>query len=828
MISSRDLIREDVLKALVEESKEGGAVFLVEGESGVGKTHLAQGLRREIPAARFLEARAAPTSCPAFLPLREALRPSLEGLFSEQLRNVGEEVARELPVSKQLLGPLLRARDLARLGIGSLPGNMPHETWIFFALERRLETLGKSRRLLLVCDDLQWFDDSSLTFLGHLARSRLDRLRVVLLWLYRTDGPCEPRLARLREAVAQAPDGRGTRFVLGRLSLAEMEPMLSRLVGVSAPRVLGERVAQWLHRTSQGLPQLLVEGVHWLKERGSLQAAPEGWSLRDLPAELPALPALTRRIEERFRAACGGDRAAVDLVELAAVAGPWFEVDLLAAAAGVAEGDALAILRRIARETEGALREQVAAPGKVFEFDHERTRQSLLAALPTHRRERWHRELARWLERCEPPRLEEIAHHFAEVADWPAAARHGRLAAERAFAQGALSHAESSIERWRGFLALWPEAPPEEEVASLELLGRTLNRAGRFRDAVDRLEPWIEAGRPVSPELWRQLGIASANLPGRALREAAIDHLRRALDFLSPEREPHRVGRLWADLVLAYDGVGRYPASQAAYRRALALARETEDYPLQASLYRIACIFFQPAKACEQIARGLELAGRKGLELERAFCLNNLGTALLRQERLIEARRSWQESRTLLAALGGYGAGVPGNNLALADLLAGDLEAAGRGFDRALEETVDSSDRLFIEANRAVVDALSGGWERAVAALQQAVELADLSRDAFYSDCLRHNLARALLEQGQPAEALAVAKICSHRSTSDEELIAARRARLVAESLERLGRRPPPELLAEAAVLERTRKPQAWLYRQPWAFCDIEFWGEAA
>lgn len=494
----------------------------------------------------------------------------------------------------------------------------------------------------------------------------------------------------------------------------------------------------------------------------------------------------------------------------------------------MAQADALAILRRIARETDGALREQAAAPGKAFELDHERTRQGLLEALPAHRRERRHRELARWLERGEPPRLEEAAHHQAEVADWPAAARCSRLAAERAYTQGALLHAESSIERWRGFLARWPERPPEEEAAALELLGRTLNRAGRFRDAVARLKPWVESGRPVSAELWRQLGIASSNLPERELREAAIDHFQLAKDLLSSEREPQRVGRLWADLAFAYDGAGRYPASQAAYRQALTLARQARDLPLEASLYRIACIFFQPGKAVSYIAEGLELAKREGLELEWAFCLNNLGTALLHQGRLVEARRFWQASRARLSGLDGYGAGVPGNNLALADLLSGDLEAAARGFDRAREETVDSADRLFVEANRAVVDALAGGGERVVATLRRLVERADLSGDAFYGDCLRHNLARALLEGGQPAEALDVARICSHRSTSDDELIAARRARLVAETLERLGREPPPALRAEAAVLERTRKPQAWLYRQPWAFCDIEFWGEAA
>jgi len=113
----------------------------------------------------------------------------------------------------------------------------------------------------------------------------------------------------------------------------------------------------------------------------------------------------------------------------------------------------------------------------------------------------------------------------------------------------------------------------------------------------------------------------------------------------------------------------------------------------------------------------------------------------------------------------------------------------------------------------------------AVAQLRALTVDADLTGDTFYANCVRHNLAEALLGAGKPQEARQVAESCTpHHHGGDDLLVRAKRAALIARCNEACGEISPQDVVLEAALLERTTKPQAWLYRRPWYLCDIEFW----
>jgi hypothetical protein len=138
---------------------------------------------------------------------------------------------------------------------------------------------------------------------------------------------------------------------------------------------------------------------------------------------------------------------------------------------------------------------------------------------------------------------------------------------------------------------------------------------------------------------------------------------------------------------------------------------------------------------------------------------------------------------------------------------------------------LDAHSRLFIGSNLAVVDALTGHLAQAIESLEALVQAADVAGDLFYRDCLRHNLANALLEAGQPEKAISVATACpTHVTTNDEILVEGKRALLLVRAYEAAGRAAPSELSEQVARLDRTTKPHAWLYRLPWYFIDIEFW----
>src|SRR4029450_1932424 len=137
-----------------------------------------------------------------------------------------------------------------------------------------------------------------------------------------------------------------------------------------------------------------------------------------------------------------GDTA-IDLLRAAAVAGASFELDLVAAAAGldeVATRDALD-----AALGSGLIAEESADR---YRFPHDIVRRTLGAQLSGARRRALHARLADAIESRRPDRLEDytavLAHHTSSSAGPDGdqrAGRWSRAAAAQAIGRGALAHA---------------------------------------------------------------------------------------------------------------------------------------------------------------------------------------------------------------------------------------------------------------------------------------------------------------------------------------------------------------------------------------------------
>lgn len=450
-----------------------GAVALVTGEAGAGKSRLAAHLAETV-GLRALVARYRDGGSPPYAALADVLREALR-------------IAPDCPPQ----APALRAALAALLPeLGDPEGDSDART-LGEAVTATLVALAGHGPLLVVLEDLQWADDAMLDLLPGLA----DRLRsapVLLLATYRSDElPRGHALRRTRVELKRA--GAVQEIEVSPLDLAETAALLESVLG--AP--VAPELAETIHRRTQGLPLFVEELAAALRAERLLEPGAGGLSLaagRAIPLPESLRDAVVLRLD-------GLGAAAREAVELAAVAGTGLETRMLEALG--AEADALGQL--VAR---GLLVE--AAAGRL-EFRHDLTREAVREDIPRSRRRELHRRVAAWLE-TDQATPERVAEHWIEAGE-PGRARRALVESARASCRvHAYRDAARSAKR---ALALWPAGEDEPlRVDALARLARCAEVSGQLGDA----------GRALRELLASPLLAGDPRARGEALRSLASVH----------------------------------------------------------------------------------------------------------------------------------------------------------------------------------------------------------------------------------------------------------------------------------------------------------------
>lgn len=499
-----------------------GHLTLVHGEPGIGKSRLLEEFERLATArdARVLAARCYEMERDLpYAPLAEALSnfllervdpaevPAALGRWGPQLATLVPAL-RDLDPGIPLHRPLRPDAERAALMAG---------------LRHLLLALGRRAPLVLLLDDLQWADDSTLQFLHYLAR-RLSREPVLVAGSYRT-GEVEPDhpLQRLLDSLVH--DGAAPQVLELDCLLAYHVAALLPAVSGSATR--GRALAARLHRETDGHPLFLVETLQTLLETGVLTLDQQGvWgeSGEHGPAPEPSregedrspLPSSLREvILRRFGRLNEQERR---LLAAAAVVERGFGAEVLARMTGLALDPTLDGLEALASRHFV----QPAASGAGFDFRHEMIRETVYAGLNIDRRRSLHARAAEALEALAEGRPEalrqaagELAYHCLQAERWGLAFRYALLAGDHARDAFASHEALAHYRRAADVAEKHPTLLDEGERAKLlERLGRARAELGELEEAVCHFEALREVAR----------GLGDRPLEGRALVALADAH----------------------------------------------------------------------------------------------------------------------------------------------------------------------------------------------------------------------------------------------------------------------------------------------------------------
>jgi adenylate cyclase len=641
----RETERADILRTIRPIAAGHGGFVVLGGEAGVGKSRLAEEALAEARRlgcltliGRCYEQAGTPPLVPYVEAFEEAARLLPAPAFREAVGRTAPELAKILPEVHRLFPDLAPSLEL--------PPEL-RQRFLFNNIQEFLTRCSQIMPLAIFLDDLQWADESTLQLTQHLA-PHLDKMAVILIGAYRDVdfAPAQPRgLSRTLNDLLRRVSGRpsetqartnpvadaleplaGQRLV----RLIRLEPLSEAGVG-SLLAALGHRdppaslVRKFFDETG-GNPFFIEELFRHLNEEGRLFDAHRSWR-QDLNVDEIDVPAGVRAVIAR-RLQRVDNRTRLVLTA-ASVIGPYFELDLLEAVAGLDGGAMVAALEQA--EQAQLVKGPSGRQERRWRFAHQLICHSLSAELPRLKRQGLHVRIADAMERLDPGSgtyTADIAHHLYSAGPMADAGRTARALMGAGDAAYAVYATDDAVRHYGRVLEILEEARG------------------------------LEAGRPSVQERLADLYALKGD------RACAMEHYRALADVYERTRSHVDRARIVRKIGTLHWQSGARAEAIACYERALkALDGEHAHVELAHVCQELGLAAFRNGDNQEAIRwseRALTAAEaalstasfvvpdtRRMANVALAHATNTIGVALARSGRLGEARERIEQSVTI-------------------------------------------------------------------------------------------------------------------------------------------------------------------------------------
>lgn len=403
--------------ALEAACGERGYALLVSGEAGVGKTSLVNELRPMVTARKgwfvsgkfdqYRQERAAGAVSQALRSLARLLLAEDEGELDRHRARIREGVG----INAGLVAAFLPEFGIL-LGVEpEMPAGDPLEAQVrlFRASLALLRAVTRPEQpLVLIVDDLQWAQQTSLVFMDTLlAEGGIPGLLLVGTFRSEEIDPTHPLHARLAawETSAPAP----LRLELHNLGESDTARLLEEVLRLPPERAA--LLARGMAPASKGNPYESMELLNALRADGVLRLEREGWSWDD--EELWRYARQHGIMELMAGRLADFPEETARLLRVMACLGNEAQPPLLAAAACLGGEE---LLNRLAPALEeGLLVREQGSEGTTIRFRHDRIQQAVHDSQERGERDRLHLLLARNLARHADFPIEAAEQYLAAV-----------------------------------------------------------------------------------------------------------------------------------------------------------------------------------------------------------------------------------------------------------------------------------------------------------------------------------------------------------------------------------------------------------------------------
>lgn len=588
---------------------QGQLIFLT-GEAGIGKTVLTQQFAAEIEPPILLFGHCQKQGSPTYLLFTEALRTYFATvppeLFDDDARKLISNFTRLVPEIHQILPdlPVVATLDPKQ-----------EQLRLMSNVTEFIKRATRERPWLLILEDLQWADTSSLELLRYLSY-HLEQLPLMIIGTYRDD-PVErrqPLLESLREI------NRYSTFPTLNLARLDSSGVAKVLCGVwkqSPPPALVDKI----HEQTDGNPYFVEEVAKALLDDGLIIAQDGQWHFPNLD-EVRLPKSVREAVWQRIHYLSPDTQA---LLRQAAVLGQTFRFGDLRAMSGLSEWELLEHLD-VALEQE-LLWETPSSGDSLLTFGHVEVQRVLYDDMGPLRRRKLHRQAGEALERRLLPdpgsAAEELAYHFKEADEVEKGLVYAIQAARRAQADYAN---DTAVHWFDTTLEMLDQLDPEKSTSFQQMrlsvhrfCGEVLTRTGRYDQALDHYaaaRKLVEAAGK-SHEQGRQMAALCAAtaevLEKRSEYDTAFRWIDRGLSYLNSDQATDEAAGLYLIGAQAYDHQGKLDLAIDWCQKSLVIASPLETRESQQTM----------AKAYTRLSAICLVRGY--LDLVIHFCQESIG-----------------------------------------------------------------------------------------------------------------------------------------------------------------------------------------------------------
>jgi predicted ATPase/KaiC/GvpD/RAD55 family RecA-like ATPase len=602
---------------------------------------------------------------PPYILWKEVIKEYLETSTLEQLNRVigyyPAEVAKLVPELSQKL----------RVIPQSIPISPDQEqNRLFEAVSQFITNISKETPLLVVLDDLQWTDPSSLLLLHYLARD-VQKSSLLLLGAYRSTDidakhPLTPVLAELkRERLPQSVH-------LKRMSLEDTSEMIRQTLEQDD---LPPEFCRLIYDKTRGNPFFVEEVIESLKEEGVVYREGNSWEIKEVSEiEFP------ETVKNVVKARLGRlDDDCQNVLTLASFVGNDFTLEALCAVAGIEKSKLLESLDKLFKT--GLIKERVIRGEGICSFADVLVRDVVYEEISPLRRKELHGAVGSALEKVYSKKIDEhlgeLGYHFLESGDEEKALDYFLKAGDKAMKIYAnnevFSYYQSALRLLEGKERL------QEKAQVLGKLGDVKSIVGEYNDS---LKYWNEA-------LLLSLGLSEKENAARlhskmaailfhdlGATEKCMEHLDEAVRILEEMPESAELARAYSLRAQALWHGGDLAGTLSWAEKALELSEKLSAFDVMAESYTNLALGLKDTgkteKAVECLEKALKIALDNGYVETAMRIYNNLAATLTMEQ--MEKRKEYAEKGYELAKEVGcirwiswlgstlaYGYGIMGN-----------------------------------------------------------------------------------------------------------------------------------------------------------------------